>query len=70
MKLNPGIDHREELVLFALVQDIDTTNENDLMYRTSRSVYGIGRGPGTGPTPQIAFAQGGRRGVGMRSSFP
>jgi hypothetical protein len=32
--------------------------------------YGIGRGPGTGATPQMADAHGGRGGVGMRASLP
>src|SRR5207248_2048140 len=32
-------------------------------------LYGIG-GLGTGATPQIAEAQGGRSGVGMRNAFP
>src|SRR5258708_5157411 len=32
--------------------------------------YGIGLGPGTGATPQIADAQGGRGGVGISDSLP
>ena len=32
--------------------------------------YGIDRGPGTGATPQIADAHGGRGGVGRRTSLP
>src|SRR6266853_5935840 len=36
----------------------------------SRLFYGIGLGPGTGATPQIADAQGGRGGVGISDSLP
>ena len=32
--------------------------------------YGIGLGPGTGATPQIADAQGGKGGVGISISLP
>jgi hypothetical protein len=32
--------------------------------------YGMGLGPGTGATPQIANAHGGRGGVGIRNSLP
>jgi hypothetical protein len=32
--------------------------------------YGIGFGPGKGGTPQIAVAQGGRRGVAISSPLP
>ena len=32
--------------------------------------HGIGLGPGKGATPQIAEAQGGRGGVGIRKPFP
>jgi hypothetical protein len=32
--------------------------------------YGIGRGPGTGATAQIADAHGGRGGVGKRTTLP
>src|SRR5260370_6665093 len=42
-----------------------------LAFLPSRGLfYGIGLGPGTGATPQIADAQGGRGGVGISDSLP
>ena len=38
--------------------------------RSSVLPYGIARGPGTGATPQIADAHGGRGGVGTRTALP
>src|SRR6266404_2074610 len=43
--------------------------EADLMAPYSALRYGIG-GLGTGGTPQIAAAQGGRGGVGISAPFP
>jgi len=46
----------------ARLADLDGTSG---VYR-----YGTGLGPGVGATPQMADAQGGRGGVGMRNSLP
>src|SRR5229473_3988631 len=78
-KLSPAIDSPWAMTAFGPSTRIQSLTRRPsqrrralvLAFLPSRGLfYGIGLGPGTGATPQIADAQGGRGGVGIRNSLP